>query len=243
MGIARVLAKGWVVFCLFAGGYAVARALAAGGAVPPALWGGIVPALLFCAMGLLFVVGYGASGGHVAVRLRSASFAPGFNGLVVSAFLVAAFLLQAAPLPIPHLFASALQAAMRFAIPGQRALAESLARCNLDGSRALGGAAAWLLAFVFFASAMSHLRISATVVRLEAKRHRENLGPSEVALALGVAAVAGIQLLFVGSVFRLLSCASLAGPLGDVLIGTAPLMLAYLATAALINLFAAAPER
>jgi len=54
--------------------------------------------------------------------------------------------------------------------------------------------------------------------------------------------VAGIQLMFMGSLFRLLSCASLGGILGGVLIGLAPLMLGYLIFAAITNLLAISPE-
>ena len=58
MGVARLLAKGWVAFCLFAGGFALTDpsvAIAPG----PAL----VILLLFGAMGLLFIGGFRGRGG------------------------------------------------------------------------------------------------------------------------------------------------------------------------------------
>src|SRR5437762_1861716 len=128
MGVARLLAKGWLVFCIYAGALALQRALAA---------------------------------------------------------------------------------AVRFAVPGQRAMEDNLARCHLDGSRTFASAFSWLLALIFLASAVSRLRMTAALVRLERKQRPEPLGPSGAALAAGIAAVFGIQFLFVGSLFRLLPCAML----------------------------------
>ena len=64
MGMARLLAKGWVVFCLFAGAHALMFALGRG--VPPldAAKTIAVCTLLFAAMGLLFVGGYAAATDH-----------------------------------------------------------------------------------------------------------------------------------------------------------------------------------
>ena len=63
MGIARLLAKGWLLFCLVAGGHALHLTLATGMA-PANAWLAIsVCVLLFAAMGLLFIGGFGVSGG------------------------------------------------------------------------------------------------------------------------------------------------------------------------------------
>ena len=74
MGIARLLAKGWIIFCLFAGAHALRIALA------PAAWplgssllGIGICALLFMAMGLLFVGGFGVSAGHCPARPGSSA--------------------------------------------------------------------------------------------------------------------------------------------------------------------------
>ena len=131
---------------------------------------------------------------------------------------------------------------MRFAVPGQRVLADNLARCGLDGGRMFGAACAWLLAFVFLGSAISRVRMAAGLVRLERKRRVEPLGATGIASVLGVAAVAGFQLLFVGSLFRMLPCSTISGLVGTVLMGAAPLMLTYLVAAAVTNLLAMNPD-
>ena len=62
MGIARLLAKGWIIFCLFAGAHALRFAILQGMPLDTSLAGIGICALLFTAMGLLFVGGFGASG-------------------------------------------------------------------------------------------------------------------------------------------------------------------------------------
>jgi hypothetical protein len=242
MGVARLLAKGWMVFCVFAAAHAVARALRPG--IPPfsAVEPNAIAFFLFGAMGLLFVAGYGLSSGHLLSRFKPVHVLPGFNELVFLAFLVLSLVVQIAPHHPSWGILNALEAAVRFAVPGQRALADGLARCNLDSGGSFAAASAWLLAFVFLGSAMSRVRMAAGVVRLERKRRIEPLGPTGIAFVLGLAAVAGIQLLFVGSLFRLLPCSILSGLLGAVLIGAAPLMLAYLIAAAVINLLATSSD-
>jgi hypothetical protein len=242
MGIARLLAKGWIVFCLFAGAHAVVRALASGTPPLPALLPVTVPVFLFGAMGVLFIAGYGLSSGHLLSRFRPAHIVPGFNEVVFVLFAMLSFTVQVMPHHLQWGLLSALESAMRFAVPGQRALEDNLSRCNLDGGRAFAGACAWLLAFVFLGSALSRIRMAAALVRLERKRRIEPLGPTGIAFVLGVAAVAGIQFLFIGTLFRLLPCGFLSGVLGNVLIGIGPLMLAYLIAAALTNLLAMNPE-
>ena len=240
MGLARLLAKGWVVFCCFATGHTIARTLASNTAASmSALQAAVIPGSLFCAMGLLFIGGYAVSSGHISLRLRPAAFVPGFNEIVALAFLVMIFLLQTSVAPVPEQISAAFQSAMRFAVPGQHVLELALARCSIERIVPFCAAAAWLLAFIYLGSAVSRLRISAALLQLERKRLSEPLGPSGNALVLGIAAIAGIQLVFVGSLFRLLPCKALSGILGDVLVGAAPVMLAYLAAAALANLLAA----
>lgn len=242
MGIARLLAKGWVVFCLFAGGHAIAQALSRATPALAAVVPSAVPVFLFGAMGLLFIAGYGLSSGHLLSRFRPLHYLPGFNEVVFIVFAIVSFAVQVMPHGASWGVLNALEAAIRFAVPGQRALEDNLARCNLDGGRAFAAAVSWLLAFIFLGSAISRLRIAAALVRLERKRRIEPLGPTGIALVLGLAAVAGIQFLFIGTLFSLLPCRALSGVLGAVVTGIAPLMLAYLVAAALINLLATNPE-
>ena len=242
MGVARLLAKGWVVVCLFVAGHALFRALSSHVPLTPALASVVVPMVLFGAMGLLFIAGYGLSSGHLLSRFRPMHFMPGFDQIVFILFVLLSFLIQVAPHHLSWGILNALETAVRFAVPGQRGLEGSLLRCNLDGGRTFSAAAAWLLAFVFLGSAISRLRITAALVRLERKRRIEPLGAQGIALVLGVAAVAAIQLLFMGTLYRMLPCGVLAGITGALLIGLAPLMLAYLIFAALTNLLATQPE-
>ena len=92
------------------------------------------------------------------------------------------------------------------------------------------------------ALASSSARLAATVVRFERKRRPEALGAQPLTFALGLVAVAGIQLLFMGTGYTLLPCRALGGLFGDAMIAIGPLMLAYLIVAALTNLLALSPE-
>jgi hypothetical protein len=244
MGVARLLAKGWVVFCLFAAALALSRMLSAGTAPLQALSAIGLAAFLFGAMGLLFIGGYGVSGGHRMPQLKPMHLAPGFNEIVFAGFAVLSFFVETvyAPHHASGGILGALETAIRFAVPGQRALEEALGRCHFDGGSIFASAFAWLLALIYFGSAVSRLRLSAALVRLERKRRRDPLGPSGVALVVGTAAVVGIQFLFIGTLFAWLDCGVLGGLPGALLIGLAPLMLAYLVIAALINLLAANPD-
>ena len=56
-------------------------------------------------------------------------------------------------------------------------------------------------------------------------------------------AVVGIQFLFVGSAYPWLHCSAFADITGALLIGLAPLMLAYLIVAALASLLASSPRK
>jgi hypothetical protein len=246
MGAARLLAKGWIAFCVFAGAHALQRALAAYVPLAQAAASIGVCVVLFVAMGLLFVGGYGASsglGGGFA-RLKPRYFLPGFNEIVFTGFAAAIFFVQTTYAPGQGAggVLGALEAAIRFAVPGQRALESVLGACALDGGRSFASAFAWLLAFVFLGSGVSRLRLAAALVRLERKLRGAALGAVPLTFALGLAAVVGIQLLFVGTAYTLVPCDVLSDIPGAVLIGLGPLALAYLIVAALTNLLALSPE-
>ncbi len=244
MGAARLLAKLWVVFCLFAGAHAILHQIAAQTPPAQAIATAVVCVFLFGAMGLLFIGGYGASSGFTRfLRLASTQFVPGFNELVFIAFAIAIFLMQAvyAPAHPSSPLLSALDAVMRLML-GQHALEQSLSACSLGGGRDLASAFSWLLGFIYLGSALSRIRLGAGLVRLERKAQHEALGDMPLALATGLAAVVGIQLLFVGSLYAILPCSVYAGVAGAVLIGLGPLVLAYLIVAALTNTLALSPE-
>lgn len=248
MGIARLLAKGWIVFCLFAGAHALHLAVISG--LPQSAFGAIVICdLLFMAMGLLFVGGFGVSAANLGApwlqRLRPRHLVPAFNEAVFLVFVALSFLNQAlvAPSVINRGGAGALDNAIFFLVPGQRALVRALEGCTLDGGRTFAAAFAWLLAMVYLASAASRLRLAAGLIRLEAGSRPQPLGPTLRAFLFGIVAVVGIQFLFVGSAYPWLNCSAFADITGALLIGLAPLMLAYLIVAALASLMASAPEK
>ena len=113
--------------------------------------------VLFGAMGLLFIGGYGAASSHLLARLKPDQLTPGFNEIVFLAFACASFFMQAVYAPA-HLTGPirprSLEAAIRFAVPGQRALEGDLGVCGLDGGRALVvGFSRGRLAFIFLGSA------------------------------------------------------------------------------------------
>ena len=249
MGIARLLAKGWIVFCLFAGAHAIRLALLTGIPLQTSAFAIGICAALFIAMGLLFVGGFGASAGHSRTpwltRLRPRHLIPGFNEMVFIVFVTLSFLNQelVAPVVIDRGAAGALENAMYFLLPGQRALVHALEGCTLDGGRAFSAAFTWLLAIVYLANAVSRLKLQAGLIRLEAGERIQPLGPTLRAFLFGIVAVVGIQFLFVGSAYPWLACSAFADITGAVLIGLAPLMLAYLIVAALASLMAAAPEK
>ena len=62
MGMARLLAKGWMAFCLFAGAHALYSAMTRGEPLPDAASLIGICTFLFAAMGLLFVGGYAVVG-------------------------------------------------------------------------------------------------------------------------------------------------------------------------------------
>jgi hypothetical protein len=248
MGAARLLAKGWIVFCIYAGGLALGRAVASGVPIGAAAGPITVCVLLFGAMGVLFIAGYGLSAGHVRPllpgRVSPASLLPGFNELVFIAFTLIIFLVQTFYAPVGRGGAAvdALEGAIRFVVIGQTSLENSLRICHLSGGRLLVSALSWLLTLIYVGSALSRIQLAAGILRLERKQRPEALGAQPLALALGIAAVVGIQLLYMGSAYGLLPCEALGGLGGDTVIGLTPLMLGYLVVAALTNLLALGPS-
>ena len=250
MGIARLLAKGWIIFCLFAGAHALRIALLQGVPLASSLLGIGICAVLFTAMGLLFVGGFGVSAVHVsgapwATRFRPCHLIPGFNEVVFLLFVVLSFLNQAfvAPTNLDRGGAGTLENAIYFLVPGQRALVTSLDACTMDGGRVFAASFAWLLAIIYLASAASRLKLQAGLIRLEAGDRPQALGPTLRAFLFGIVAVVGIQFLFVGSAYPWLNCSAFADVTGALLSGLAPLMLAYLIVAALASLTASAPGK
>ncbi len=245
MGVARLLAKGWVVFCLFAGGHAFAFALARGEVPLESLRAIAVCVLLFGAMGLLFIGGFGASTGTTPALARLKFRWPGFNEVVFVVFVAFSLADQifVAPFAPGHPTAVALQFAMQNAMPGQNALAEALGRCSLDGGREFASAFTWLLAIIFVASSMSRVRLTAGVLRLDHMLRPSAFGPTMLAALYGLVAIVGIQLFCVGSLYPWLDCSAFPDIPGAVLIGLAPLFLAYLIVAALMTLRASGPDQ
>ncbi len=249
MGAARLLAKGWVVFCLFAGAHALRNTIAAGG------WDNLPQIvlvigcmLLFTAMGLLFAAGFGISGGPGGLAwlksLRTHNFLPNFDDWVFLGFVLLSFLNQIlfAPEHVTGGVTLALEKFIEFTIPGQRAFERGMIPCGLDGGRLFASSFAWLAAIIYLASAWSRLKLQAGLIRLQRVRQPELLGPTVLASVLGVVAVSGIQLLFVGSAYDWLPCSAFADITGAILAGLAPLMLAYVIVAALVALLASGPE-
>lgn len=246
MGVARLLAKGWVVFCLFAGAHAFNLALGRGEAPFDAFQAIAICTLLFAAMGLLFVGGFGASAGMAAIRarLQLRHLVPGFNEMVFIAFVILSLVNQivVAPATIGGSIATAIQNTMDVAVPGQHALASALGAHGLDGGRQFASAFAWLLAIIYVASAVSRINLAAGIIRLERALRPGPFGPTLLAALYGAVAIIGFQLLYVGSVYPWLDAAAFTDITGAVLIGLMPLLLAYLIVAALAALRASAPE-
>ena len=248
MGIARLLAKGWILFCLFAGAHALRIALESGQPVASSLFAIGICMILFAAMGLLFAGGFGVSAGLPGTSFKSrlglGHFMPGFNEIVFLLFVCLSFANQVwfAPLHLNGNAVRPLEQAVYFAVPGQRALVDALDTCSLDGGRIFASAFAWTLAVVYLASACSRLKLQAGIIRLERNTRPEGLGPALRAFCLGLVAVVGVQFLFVGSAYPWFPCSAFADITGALLIGLAPLMLTYLVVAALATLLASSPE-
>lgn len=249
MGVARLLAKAWVLVCLFAGAHALTLVLGSGADPLDALPSLIACVVLFLAMGLLFVGGYGASAGQSGVplirRFKPLLFVPGFNDIVFLVFVALSFVNQVvfAPAHLSGVVVDGFESAVYFAVPGQRALVDALGSCGLDGGRIFASAITWLLAVVFLCSSLSRLKQEARILRAERMLRPDAIGPKAVAIMLGITAVVGVQLLFVGSAFAFLPCSAYADLSGALLIGLAPLLLAYVILAALATALAIGHER
>jgi hypothetical protein len=248
MGIARLLAKGWILFCLFAGAHALRIALESGLSLAGSPLAIGICVILFAAMGLLFAGGFGVSAGlpgtSFKARLGLRHFMPGFNEIVFLLFVCLSFVNQVwfAPLHLSGNAVGPLELAIYFAVPGQRALVGALDVCSLDGGRIFASAFVWALAVIYLASACSRLKLQAGIIRLERNTRPEGLGPAARAFCLGLVAVVGVQFLFVGSAYPWFHCSAFADITGELLVGLAPLMLAYLVVAALATLLASSPE-
>lgn len=245
MGVSRLLAKGWVVTCLFAGAHALRTAILNG--VGPAVLQVLAAVLLFAAMGLLFVGGYGVSRDAFHAR-ATAIFKPGktprtmpmFNDVVFLVFAALSFVVQVwyAPRHLSGPVTDAVENALYFAIPGNAQMIERLSECAVDGGRVFAASASWLLALIFAASAISRLKQTADAMRVDRMLHPQSLSPLGLAAVLGIVAVVGVQCLFVGAPLTLLPCSTFIGLPGELLIGFAPLVFAYVVYAALAALLA-----
>lgn len=243
MGVARLLAKGWIVLCLYAGALEI-HALLFSGLEPIDTVVRIgLATLLFMAMGLLFVAGYGASRG-MSTQLPPSYFMPSYVDFIFVLFATLSLLNQIAVAPhnVTSPLADEIEGAIAYAIPAQRALIYALGPCALDGGRIFTSAVGWILAFVMFGSSLSRLRLAAGILRLERNRRPEPLGAGMVALIFGVFAIVGVQLLFVGSAFNFLPCEIYTRLPGQVLIGLGPLFLVYVIIAALTALMSTGSE-
>ena len=252
MGVSRLLAKAWIVTCLFAGAHALRFALFSGADPWPQVLQVLAALGLFAAMGLLFVGGYGVA--RDAFRLRTAAAfklhkiphpMPWFNDAVFVAFVALSFANQIwyAPQHLAGPVTDALERALYFAVPGHAVVVDELGECAIDGGRVFASSFAWLLTLVFAASAISRLKQTAEIIRLDRMLYPQSLSPTGLAAVLGIVSVAAIQFLFVGSPLELLPCSVYAGLPGELLIGLAPLMFAYLIYAALAALLASGGEK
>ena len=247
MGVSRLLAKAWIVTCLFAGAHALRFALFSGADPWPQVLQVLAALGLFAAMGLLFVGGYGVA--KDAFHSRAVAILkvgkvphpmPLFNDLVFLVFAALSFVDQVwyAPHHLSGPVTNALEGALYFAVPGHAVVVDRLGACALDGGRVFASSFAWLLATVFAGSAISRLKQTADAMRIDRMLHPQSLSPMGLAAILGIIAVVGIQCLFVGSPLGLLPCSVYAGLPGTLLIGFAPLMFAYTVYAALAALLA-----
>jgi hypothetical protein len=236
MGVARLLAKGWIVFCLFAGAHALDFALRRGESPLQAAPAIAICVILFAAMGLL------------RTRFELRRLRPGFDGAVFFGFVAGSFAVQTYFITAigGSIAAQALQKALYFVVPGLAAMVTRLGTCSLVPpnvySLSLASAVAWLLAIIFLASAASRIRLTAGLLRLERALHPMPFSPTVLAALYGAVAIVAFQLLYVGSAYSVLPCKAFFGVNGAVLIGLAPLLLSYLIFAALTALAASGPE-
>jgi hypothetical protein len=252
MGVSRLLAKAWIVTCLFAGAHALRTAVLMGAAAWPSVLQVLAAVLLFAAMGLLFVGGYGVSRDAFHARAtaifkpdKTPRTMPMFNDVVFLVFAALSFVDQVwyAPHHLSGRITEALENALYFAIPGNAVVADRLSECAVDGGRVFASSIAWFLALIFAASAVSRLKHTANAMRVDRMLHPQSLSPTGLAAVLGIVAVIGIQCLFVGAPLALLPCSLFIGLPGALLIGFAPLGFAYIVYAALAALLASGGDK
>jgi hypothetical protein len=240
------------VTCLFAGAHALRSAVLTLGDAWMAAGQVLASVLLFAAMGLLFVGGYGVARNafhhRAAVLVRPEKGArpvPMFNDVVFLVFTAISFVNQVwyAPSHLSGQITDAMENALFFAVPGHAVIAEMLSYCAVDGGRVFASAVTWLLALVFAASAISRLKQTAEAIRLDRKQHPQSLSATGLAVVLGIIAVIGVQCLFVGSPLALLPCSAFVTLPGTLLIGFAPLVFTYTVYAALAALLASGGDK
>ena len=128
-----------------------------------------------------------------------------------------------------------------FAVPGQRAFVALARPCLFDGGRIFASAFSWCLAIIYLGSALSRLKLRAAEMRFRKAIRPDTVGGLPEAVFLGCVSVVGIQLLYIGSGYAWLPCSLLTGVSGALLVGLAPLMLAY-AIASTLTLLSAAEQ-
>ncbi len=249
MGMARLLAKAWIMFCVFAGAHALRLAWLAGGDPFGATLEILVCVVLFGAMGSLFVGGFGLPGSQSAGAMlrdfKPAHLVPSFNDMVFAGFVWLSFADQVvfAPAHLSGWAITWLERAVYFAVPAQHVFGDQLSICALDGGRLFASAFTWWLAVIFLGSALSRIKLMAGIMRLEQARRPQTLSPMLLAGVLGVAAVVAIQMLFVGSLYPWLPCSLMIGIPGALLTGLAPLYLVYTVLAAVTAFMAASTDK
>lgn len=245
MGVARLMVKAWVIFCLYAGGTAL-RLSWGGSADPGTLIAAIgLPVLLFLAMGLALAEGSVFLAGHAGLLKGHPRFHSirdwhcGFNEIVFVCFVLLSFLCQLflAPRNLSGPLSDALERAVYFAVPGHRVMVWQMRLCMIDGGRIFAASVSWCLALIYLGSALSRLRQSAAVLRLERVGHPDRPVGLMVAALLGLVALAGGHLFYAGAGYALMGCSDLEGISGALVCGLAPLMLAYAVAAALTAVF------
>jgi hypothetical protein len=249
MGVARLLAKAWMVVCLYAGAVALTAALRSGGDPVEAAVQVALCTLLFALAGLLFAGGFGLIAGHMRLGDFRDTFAtrltPGFDEAAFLLFALFSFLNQMffAPWHMTGPLTEALEQAIYFVVPGQRTLNELAMPCMFDGGRLFASSFSWFLALVYLGSSLSRLSFAASRIRRARKVCPEALGERITALVLGVAAVGGIVCFYGGAGYRLMPCSFLIDIPGALFVGLAPLMTIYALYAALAALVACNGEK
>jgi hypothetical protein len=243
MGVARFLAKSWIVLCLFAGAHQLHHAIFAGTDTLEAFARIGPPVILFTAMGLLFVGGYGASAHNFFSTVKLQQLMPHFTDVVFALFALLSFVDQT--MVAPHYATGNVSDAVEGAlglVPGQRAFASALLPCSLDGGRIFASSITWLLAFILFGSSLSRIRLASGLLRLERNRRAPSLSAGLAALFLGVIAIVGVQMLLIGTAYQFIPCTAYTTISGEVLIGLGPLLLSYVIINALTALMATGTE-